>query len=32
VAESQQLALEQLSFQAVRLQLANFFAQFECAK
>jgi hypothetical protein len=28
VAESQQLALEQLSFQAVRLQLANFFAQF----
>jgi hypothetical protein len=28
VAESQQLALERLSFQAVRLQLANFFAQF----
>jgi hypothetical protein len=31
VAESQQLALEQLSFQAVRLQLANFFAQFASA-
>jgi hypothetical protein len=31
-AESRQLALERLSFQAVRLQLANFFAQFECAK
>ena len=28
VAESQQLALEQLSFQSVRLQLASFFAQF----
>src|SRR5437867_11922365 len=28
VAESQQRALERLSFQAVRLQLANFFAQF----
>ena len=28
VAESQQLALEQLSFQAVRLQLAHFFSQF----
>ena len=27
MAESQQLALERLSFQAVRLQLANFFAQ-----
>jgi hypothetical protein len=27
-AESQQLALERLSFQAVRLQLANYFAQF----
>jgi hypothetical protein len=27
-AESQQLALQWLSFQAVRLQLANFFAQF----
>ena len=32
VAESQQLALEQLSFQAVRLQLANFFAQFTSGK
>jgi len=32
VAESQQLALEQLSFQAVRLQLANFFAQVANAK
>jgi hypothetical protein len=31
VAESQQLALEQLSFQAVRLQLADFFAQFASA-
>jgi hypothetical protein len=28
VAESQALALERLSFQAARLQLANFFAQF----
>src|SRR5438876_4694259 len=28
VAESQERALERLSFQAVRLQLANFFAQF----
>jgi len=28
VTESQQLALEQLSFQAARLLLANFFAQF----
>jgi hypothetical protein len=28
VAESQKLALERLSFQAVRSQLANFFAQF----
>jgi hypothetical protein len=32
VAESQQLALERLSFQAMRLQLANFFAQFTSAK
>jgi hypothetical protein len=32
VAESQELALERLSFQAVRLQLANFFAQFAGAK
>ena len=32
VAESQQLALERLSFQAVRLQLANFFAQFKPAR
>ena len=31
-AESQQLALERLSFQAVRLQLANFFAQLASAK
>jgi hypothetical protein len=28
MAESQELALERLSFQAVRVQLANFFAQF----
>jgi hypothetical protein len=28
VGESQQRALEQLSFQAVRSQLAKFFAQF----
>jgi hypothetical protein len=28
VCESQQRALEQLSFQAVRSQLARFFAQF----
>jgi hypothetical protein len=32
VADSQELALEQLSFQAVRLQLANFFGQFAGAK
>jgi hypothetical protein len=32
VVESQQIALERLSFQAVRLQLANFFAQFAGAK
>jgi hypothetical protein len=32
VAESQQFALERLSFEAVRLQLANFFAQFTSAK
>jgi hypothetical protein len=32
VAESQQLALERLSFQAVRSQLANFFAQFASAR
>ena len=32
VAESQQLAVERLSFQAVRLQLANFFGQFAVAK
>jgi hypothetical protein len=31
VAESQQLALERLSFQAVHLRLANFFAQFASA-
>jgi hypothetical protein len=28
VAESEQRALEQVSFKAVRSQLANFFAQF----
>jgi hypothetical protein len=32
VADSQELALERLSFQAVRLQLANFFGQFAGAK
>jgi len=32
VAESQQLALERLSFQVVCSQLANFFAQFAGAK
>lgn len=32
MAESQQLALERLSFQAVRLQLANYFAQFAGGK
>jgi hypothetical protein len=32
VTESQQFALERLSFEAVRLQVANFFARFECAK
>jgi len=32
VSESQELALEQLSFKTVRLQLANFFAQFASAE
>jgi hypothetical protein len=32
VADSQELALERLSFEAVRLQLANFFGQFAGAK
>jgi hypothetical protein len=32
VRESQEIALEQISFQAARLQLANFFAQFADAK
>jgi hypothetical protein len=32
VAESEQRALQHLSFQAVRLQLAKFFAQFAQAE